>query len=165
MSMLASIATNDSSAATRQLVGERQGILVGNTQSIEVVAGEAEHLRQCFETLEKSNSTIMGILASQEREKLSEEQIAEMLRKLSTVMTTDVKKLAEDLKEIHQNKLVLRELVQEMKKLKSRCEAALQKLQNVTEMDEKSIQDLTTLRVQTVQVGLQSTCHGGSVFL
>jgi vacuolar-type H+-ATPase subunit F/Vma7 len=162
MAMLASIATNDSTAATFRLVGERQGILADNTQSIEAVASEAEHLRQCFETLEKSNSKIIGILASQEQGKFSEEQISEMLRKLSSVMTTDVLKLTEDLKQIRQNTSVLRELVQKMRELKSRCEAALLKLQSVTVMDEKSIQDLTILRVQTVHMGLQSTCHGGS---
>jgi hypothetical protein len=159
---LPSIATNDSASVTRKLVGQREAILADNTQSIDVVANEAEQLRQCFETLEKSNSTIMSILTSQSGERLSQEQIAEMLRKLSLVMTTDVPKLTEDLKQIHQNKLVLKELVQKMRELKSRCEAALQRLQNVTEMDEQSIQDLATLRVKAIQMGQQPTCHSGS---
>lgn len=162
---LPSVATNDSASVTRLLVGQREGILAESTQSIDVVAGEAEQLRQCFATLEKSNSTIMGILASQSGERLSQEQMAEMLRKLSLVLTIDVPKLTEDLKQIRQNKLVLKELVLKMRELKSRCESALQKLQNVTEMDEKSIQDLTTLRVKTIQMEIQSTCHGSSDFL
>jgi hypothetical protein len=162
MAVLPSLATSDSAAATRRLVGQREGILADNTQSIESVASEAEHLRQCFEALEKSNSTIMGILAGQTGNKLSQDQIAEMLRKLCTIMTTDVPKLNADLQQIRENKLVLKELVQKVKELKSQCEAALQKLENVTAMDEKSIQDLTTLRVQTVQAGLQATCHDGS---
>ncbi|HEY5236553.1 MAG TPA: hypothetical protein VIJ14_10270 [Rhabdochlamydiaceae bacterium] len=165
MSMLASLATNDSTAATRRLVREREVILAENTQSIEAVASETEHLRQCFETLEKSNATIVGILTSQEKDKLSQEQIAEMLRKLSTVLTTDVPNLTADLRQIHQNKLVLRELVQKMRELKVRCEAALQKLQGVTVLDEKSIQDLTALRGKAIQAGLQLTCHDGSTFV
>jgi hypothetical protein len=161
--MLASI--NDSSSATRLLVGERQGILAENTQSIETVASETEHIRQCIETLEKSNSTIMDILDSQTGESLSQEQMAEMLKKLSTIITTDIPKLSADLKEIRQNKLVLKELVVKMRELKSRCETALQKLESVTEMDEESIQGLTSLRVSAIQMALQPTCHDGSAFL
>jgi hypothetical protein len=165
MSMLASLFANDSTAKTRQLVGERSGILAGNTQSIDAVGLEAENLRQCLETLERANTTIVGILAPQEKSTLTQQQIAEMLRKLTSVLTTDVPKLTEDLKQLHQNKVVLRDLVQKMRDLKSRCEAALTRLESVTTLDEKSIQDLTALRGKAIAAGTPPTCRDGSVLL
>ncbi len=156
--------TNDSAAAARRLVGERAGILGDNTQSIDAVASEAEHLRKCFETLEKSNSTIVAILVSQEQEKLSEQQIAEMLRNLSAVMTADVPKLTTDLQQVCQNTSVLRELVQKMRDLKVKCEAAIKRLESVSALDQKSNQGLTVLRGKAgkaIQAGLPQTCHDG----
>lgn len=160
--MSMSLLANDSAATLHRLVEERSGILAKNTQSISEVEQEVERLR---EKLEKSNSTIFASLTSPEGDKLSQEQIAEMLRKLTSVMTIDVPKLTTDLEIIRENKLVLRELVQKMRDLKSRCEAALQRLENVTTLDEKSIQNLTVLRVKAVQAGLPQTCQDGSVLL
>ncbi len=165
MAMLASLLANDSTAKTRQLIGERSGILGGNTQSIDAFGLEAESLRQCLETLEKSNATIVEILAPQEKSTLTQQQIAEMLRKLTSVLTTDVPKLTADLQQLQQNKVVLKELVQKMRELKSRCEAALARLENVAAMDEKSIQDLTALRGKAIAAGTPPTCRDGSVLL
>jgi hypothetical protein len=163
--MLTPLFANDSTAATRQLVGERSGILAENTQSIDDFSREAEHLRQCVETLEKSNSTIMGTLTSQQRDTLSKEQIAEMLRKLTSVMTIDAVKLSADLKQIDQNNFALKLVVQQMRDSKSQCEAGLKRLENVEGMHEKSIQNLTTVRVIVAQEGIPPTCRDGSTLL
>ena len=175
MAVLSSVATNDSAAATRRLVEQTEGI-AGNTQSIDAVADETERLRQCIEASEKSNFMIIGRLAtlkrearSLEHEKLSLEQVEEMLKKLDTSIPTDGPKINLDhkyLEQICQNKLVYNELALKIKNLRIQCQFVLDKFDSVsTIIIEKSIQALTTLRVETVQAGLQPTSHDNSAFL
>jgi uncharacterized phage infection (PIP) family protein YhgE len=163
MSIFLSLFTNSSAANTEQLVREREAMLA--KPSIDEMAEEAEHLRLCIETLEKSNSTIVEILAVQKPSSLTAEQMSEMLRKLTCVMTTDLSKLSDDLQKIRQNKPALRQLVQAMRGLHTRCQEALQRLESAVPMEEKNIEDLMGVREKAMQAELQPTCRDGSTLL
>ncbi len=165
MAMLASLFSNSTAADTRRLVEEREAILADNTGSVDDVARAAEQLSECYKALESANATVLEILASPEKERLTEEQIAEMLRKLTCVMTTDLPKLSQDLQILRKNKAVLKELVQKMRELKGRCETALSRLNDVTVMNARDVVNLTTLRGKAVQADLQSTFLDGSGFV
>lgn len=162
MSIFLSLFTR-SSADTEQLVRERDAILA--KPSIDEMAQEAERLRSCIETLAKSNETIVEILAVQQPSSLTETQMSEMLRKLTCVMTTDLPKLSDDLQTMRQNKIALRQLVQAMRDLHTRCQEALQRLESAVPMEEKNIEDLTGLREKALQAGLPPTCRDGSTLL
>ncbi len=162
MSIFLSLFTK-SSADTEQLVRERDAILAKT--SIDEVAEEAEHLRICIATLEKSNEKIVKMLTVQQPSSLTEEQMSEMLRKLACVTTTKRSKLSEDLQKIRPNTKDLRELVQAMRDLHKRCQEALQRLESAVPMDEKNIEDLTGLREKALQAGLPPTCRDGSTLL
>jgi uncharacterized protein YpbB len=147
------------------LVGERAVILADNTKSVDDVVRETEHLAECYKALETANSTVLEILSSSKKEGLTHEQVAEMLRKLALVMTTDMGKLFEDLQTLRNNNAILKELIQKVKELDGHCDTALSRLEEVTAMDERNIEDLTTLRGKAVQADLQSTCRDGSGFV
>jgi hypothetical protein len=164
MATLWSLFSNSTAVDTHRLVGERTAILADNTQSVKDVALETEHLSECYKALETANPTILDILANPSKERLTQEEIAEMLRKLALVMTTDTYILTEDLETFCQKIRILKTLIQKMKELEGHCDTALSKLDEVTAMDERNIEDLTTLRGKAMQADLQSMCRDGSGF-
>jgi len=162
MSALTSLLSNSTAADTQRLVEERSALLTTYTSSIDAISVEADRLRACIAALEKSNSIVVEVLTAQQKGQLSSQQISEMLRKLTCVLTTDLPQLSKDLQQIRQNNAVLRELVLKMRELKTRSAAALQYLESVADMDEKIIADLTELRGKAV---LPLTCHNASTLL
>jgi DNA repair ATPase RecN len=157
----------DSTAAhTQRLVKERSAGLATYTSSIDEILSQAARLEACVKKLENSNSDVFNMLTAQQQGQCSLEKMSEMLRNLTSVMTTkEPTELHEVLGPIQKNNAVLREIVHKMRVLNTRCQKALQRLESATSIDQKTIEDLTGLREKALQAGLPPTCRDGSTLL
>jgi hypothetical protein len=153
--------SSDSTGLIQQQVAARNTLLAENTDAVAKVEQASQELEACYKAQRAAYPAFFNILSQPNLEVRSEKEMAQELGKMiRALVAIDLSSLGEDLNKISQTSELFERLVNIWEKIETDYDKALADLDHVLKLDEKNIQDLTTILGELKKRGVQP-CHNG----